>query len=506
MLSACSNNETYPDSNVILIVIDAMRNDRLNAFDDDKAICPFINKLADECVSFRHAISPSSWTKPSVASLMTSLYPGQHRALSVSGRIELDNGVSYLDPEHVTLAERLKNAGYRTAAFVKNINISSSNRFDQGFNEFTSQAGHAQELISKASKWIEEHGKEDKFFLYLHLIDPHSPYHPPMHYRKKAEMHDPGAGATLTRMGLGYEIDWGLLSIDSGQTGSDGNPLNFDPDNVDMDMVRQFLTESNFWKQGEGQDIDEFSDLVFYDFDGRDDPRLLNRIDHLAALYDGEVTYANDFLFYFYADLKKEELLDNTILIVTSDHGEAFFEHGVGGHRKTVMNEEISIPLIMRIPQADGKPLRRAFDEYVSLVDIYPTILDMLGMPVPASLFGTSLWPAIRENDAASLSMRPIFSELFLGDSYSICTLKEGKKLIYSAEAEESGAWQFYDLITDPGELEPAEPMEADPEIQNMMRSIEDFIENEHREIENKEPVRSLAEEELDELKRLGYL
>jgi arylsulfatase A-like enzyme len=182
--SGCGHGPPAVDKNVIVLVIDTLRRDRLHAFGFDGNISPCMDELAVDGFCFRKAFAPSSWTKPSVASLLTGLYPGRHGAVGCPTFL---TGLGDLKESHRTLAEYLKEAGYFTAAMVTNPHIVPKNHFDQGFDEFVEPAGNAEVLLDKALEWIRGRAGAQRYFLYLHIFDPHMPYAPPAPYQKIRE-------------------------------------------------------------------------------------------------------------------------------------------------------------------------------------------------------------------------------------------------------------------------------------------------------------------------------
>jgi arylsulfatase A-like enzyme len=154
---SCSDRvEPLPDdTSLVLVVVDALRSDRLVAWGGDPGVTPCLDRMAGESVRFRHAVSPSSWTKPSVASLMTGFYPGRHGAVGLTRSLQRYGGSTRLDSSQVTLAETLRQAGFSTAAYTTNINISVRNNFHQGFDQFVQRAGDAGELCTGALQWLD---------------------------------------------------------------------------------------------------------------------------------------------------------------------------------------------------------------------------------------------------------------------------------------------------------------------------------------------------------------
>jgi arylsulfatase A-like enzyme len=511
LFSACGKPSPYADSNVIIILVDTLRRDRLGIHGNEKGLTGFMDQVARKSVYFRRAVAPSSWTKPSVASLLTGLYPGQHGAVGIVDSLKFFHGRPYLDPKHVTLAERLKEAGYRTAAFVSNVHISPSNHFEQGFDHFENlesekDSGDGPEVFRKASEWIASDGKEGKFFLYLHLVDPHFPYFPPGKYREQQVKESPGEGTLYTRRGRPDEIEWWLDEYRKWKKEQSGEPFRFDYETFYEERIKPRLPGMRREYQQKFETLERFRSEVFLDFAGLDDPELRRRAGYLTALYDGEVAYTNDALMAFVLHLEERGLLDKTILVVTADHGEAFLEHGEWGHHDFVSPEEIDIPLILRIAGPGGVPLKGAFDEYVSLVDVYPTLLDLLGLDGQDSISGVSLKPLITGEDEKRLSSRPVFSELLRDTWDHVGVIKDGGKLVRTARGWGDVEWRFYDLVKDPGEMHPLPLEAAGAEAANLKKCIDAFLKQRNLEPADEHNLKTLTPEELQELRDLGYL
>lgn len=174
--------------NVLLILIDALRPDHLGVYGYSRNTSPVIDDLARGGVVFENAVSPASWTKPAVASLLTGLDPLQHRVFTgnkrdTEGRITSD----VLIEEHLTLAEVLRPAGYRTGGFVRNAHLRPFLGFAQGFDFYRADLGDAMEVTEHFLEWLQP-GRKEKFFAYLHFLDVHWPYSPPDPF---AKMFDP---------------------------------------------------------------------------------------------------------------------------------------------------------------------------------------------------------------------------------------------------------------------------------------------------------------------------
>jgi len=250
---------------------------------------------------------------------------------------------------------------------------------------------------------------------------------------------------------------------------------------------------------------EDIRSYITMNFGGFDDPELLRRGAYLTSLYDGELKYTDDAMRSFFQTLRKNRVLDRTVCVVTSDHGEAFLEHHRWGHRQYVHGEEIDIPLIWRIPGPGDLPMKGEFNEPVSLIDLYPTLLDMLDLPVPSGLDGLSLWPLMKGEKGTGLLKRPIFSEMIIGSTENVSSIYNGKKAIRACEKNDT-RWIFFDLKNDPKELKLLTPEEVGPDLEFLKQSIESLVERRILDFDKPVDVGAPSQEELKQLEHLGYL
>lgn len=492
----CGREESFSDKNVILILVDTLRRDHLGAYGSEKALSPCMDRLADEGFSFKNALAPSSWTKPSVASLLTGLYPSRHGAI---GCLAFLPGRSTLDARHTTVAESFQEAGFKTAAFVTNPHIITRYGFNQGFDHFMQPAGHAGELLGKALGWIEEaEGNKEKFFLFLHVIDPHMPYFPPEDYRDRFTPRDLDPRAPLTHIG-----NPGLIQVWAKQYHNWENGKKNDPFEFDVDILLDKLGESK-WSGEALLSAEDTRQKIAFDFEGWDDPLLRRRVKHLTALYDGELAYTDDSLDFFLRRLEEKELLNRTVVVFTADHGEAFLEHCQWGHGGTVHREEVDVPLIFRIPGREG-PIRGSYDGPVSLVDVYPTLLDAFGISPPPGMDGCSLFEVIRNPDRIRRERSVVLSETIQkwGDATSAAA--EGIKLIRTQIKDGGVHWQLYDLKNDPLEKSPGDLNGGGDVAKALKRSIEELVSQRKPGGDEAGEEVELTEDEVRQLKELGY-
>lgn len=372
--------------NVLLIMIDALRADRMSAYGHSRETTPNLDRLAADGVLFTQAISQATWTKPSVASLFTSMYPRQHGIASSDwGRPDAggQTRVDTLNPKVLTLAEALSNAGYRTAAIGENNHLTPKTDFDQGFDTFEMKIDpdehwtRAPEMNRRFRRWINRHGDDD-FFVYLHYIDVHWPYKSPPPF--KGMYAGPPATVDYNRLG--------------------------------------FVPEHN------AAPPTEF------------DPELL---EHMLATYDEGIRFIDDQIGEVIDELKERGLYDETLIVVISDHGDEFREHGKFAHGESLFDEVIHVPLIIKFPCPGPNCRQQTVTDQVETIDVMPTILESAGIPLPAGLFGRHVFSDSPDPEPAA------FSEL----DNQVALRTPQHKYIY---AFDSGAEQLYDLTADPAE------------------------------------------------------
>jgi len=382
-----------PDGpNIILIIADALRADHLGCYGYARDTSPNIDRFASDSLLFENAWANSSWTKPSVGSILTSLFPHQHGAVYWS---------SVLAHNRMTITEILKNLGYRTYGVQTNPVLSKAHGFNQGFDYYEQiDLARGEKITKEFSRWLKANPGRP-FFAYLHYYDTHVPYNAPKAFGEKFGVNS-------------YQL----------------------------------------FKAGEFKTIDVRL-LNLLDLSDEDKKSLIN-------LYDAGVNYV-DYNFKCILDsLDEMSILDKTIIVFTSDHGEEFWEHGNYEHGHTLYEELLRVPLIIGYP---GKVRGERIKSNVQLVDILPIIMQLSGN-------------SINKNDTEGLNLTEIISNkqevifaegILLGD-YKRAIIKSNWKLI-----ENSGyvnqdtlelygdltryvipkykfGYELYDLQNDPGE------------------------------------------------------
>jgi len=308
---------------LIIWLVDTLRADHLSCYGYERETTPNIDRLASEGLRFERVAAQSSWTRPSIASLLTGLYPSDHGAIDREDRM-----VSGL----TTLAEHLKTFGYTTAAFSVNGNFYSENLgISRGFDEVWGYwvpldhedwEGMTEELTSDLLAWIERNAGE-QVFLFIHTVDPHDPYSPPPPFD--------------TLFTSSYEGPYAT--------------------SADVSQLRERAK--------------------------LDEPDFGHHRQQAVDLYDGEIAYNDEVFGRVLQRLRDTGFYDRSLLVVTSDHGEEFSDHDEWGHGLTLFGEQIDIPLIIRLP--GGRLAGRVVPEQIRQVDLLPSLLHWIGLPAPPS-------------------------------------------------------------------------------------------------------------------------
>lgn len=383
--------------NVVLISIDTLRADRLGAYGHTLPTSPTVDRrLAGEGVVFEHVFSQSPKTTPSHMTMLTSLYPAVHG-------IELWEGQTagpVLSPRVDTLAEVLRNAGYATAAFTGGAHMHRARGFSQGFRRY-----RHDDQLRRARAWLREKAGRS-FFLFFHTYEVHDPYKPPPE----------------------------LIPLFDGQYG-DG-PI--------LDVVRRV--------RGGGLDGWEHGHRLFWDAVDPSNPR---DVQFVSRLYDAGIRHMDDdTLKPLLDELDALGLSNDTLVVFTSDHGEAFLEHGHFLHGD-LYEETLHVPLVLRFPGRVPAGTRVA--QRARLLDVMPTVLDLVGVAAPPHLQGRSLAALARgtappDGDDAAVSE---FSQRDRGHLFE--SLRVGHDMLI----RDGDRMLLFDLQSDPREQ--ADRSAADP-------------------------------------------
>lgn len=428
-------------TNLVIILIDTLRPDHLTTYNPSTRVrSSFFESFAQSGVVFSAAQAQENWTKPSVATLLTSLYPSSHNAKS---------GEAVLPDEVEMLGEILQHHGFVTAAFIANGYVSGRFGFEQGWDDYRNYVregirNRADRVVDDTIEWLEKRPQGQPFFLYVHTIDPHVPYSPPRRFREL-----------------------------------------YDPDTYRGPIVASRTAQL-------------LGDIKV----GRLEPTARDRF-RLEALYDGEITYHDEHFGRLVDALDQEGLLEETLIWVTSDHGEEFFDHGSVGHGHSLYQELLHVPLIASLPGTVPSGIHVAGD--VGLIDVLPTSLDLLGLPAHPDAQGHSINGLIQGDDAPVDGAS--FSE-FLGGGRAVRSHDD--KLVI-----QGSTFRLFDLSTDPGEQQDLS-IDRPITLGHMMSLLSTYIgETEgpdlHRAGGRRRPVHERQESPLDaetaaQLRALGYL
>jgi arylsulfatase A-like enzyme len=423
--------------NIIVYLIDALRTDHLGVYGYEKPVSPHIDTFARRATVFEDAVAQTSWTRSAVASIFTGLDPLR------TGVIGRDDALS---SSAETLAERLKDCGYTTAALVFNGNAGEKYSLDQGFDFFirSHRGNYYSDVLNTELFRLLDSGKlKEPFFLYIHTIDPHAPYLPPDEWRLKfaADVQDPGLG--------------------------------------EMDRLKQ-LKKMRKKKVARGEPLDRgiTADVI--------------------ALYDAEIGH-NDATFGQVLDkLESMELLDRSAMIFLADHGEEFWDHGGWPHGETLYTEVLSIPLIIKHPLQETGTRTGTL---VQQADLFPTVLDYAKCLEEEDTVGRSL-RSIVESRGEPVPL-PVFSVLDLDSRSGVSITTEAWKLILPLSKHLGRQPMLFDRTTDPRET--TNVFEDYPIVAGYMLKLL----HQQRNLPSAPliPEKAVVDEELaKELRALGYL
>jgi arylsulfatase A-like enzyme len=445
---ACSGTSPERERpNLFLVTIESLRTDHVGCYGYDRATTPGLDRLATEGTRYSRASAPTSWTLTSHATLLTGLYPSAHRVIEPRHR---------LAESYATLAETLQEAGYQCAGIVSGPFLRSAYGLQQGFEIFddspssvTQEDAHGDitnpEMEARILRFLlEERDPSRPFFLFAYFWDVHYDYLPPPPYD------------TLF-------VPESAPSFDLRDYGS--NPR------VRPDMRPEELA-------------------------------------YVVSQYDGEIRCTDDALGRILDTLRGRGLWENTMIAVTADHGEEFFEHGAKGHKNNLYAESMNVPLIVKWA---GNAARPATDDRLTgLLDLYATLAEAAGLAAPAT-DGRSLTAAPRGPSD------PLFQELvttYYGRGASGRMKKAGEQWW----AVQAGPYRLisvparnvnvlFDVAADPMERAPLGP-DAAPLLEERLRLLPAWQGRMRAEASRHEDAgeAELTGGEIERLRSLGYL
>lgn len=414
---SCSKPNAVVAKHVVLISLDTTRADFLGCYDDSRAFTPFLDNFAKTCVVFEHAIAPAPTTLASHTSIMTGVHPHTH-GVPRNGFVAA--------PELETLAETLHANGFQTAAFLGSFALASPFGLNQGFDvydeRFDTRLGDhgvdqnqrsAKSVTDSAIRWLDE-TRPEHAFLFVHYFDAHAPYAP----------------TPDTDCDIGGDIRLDELS------------------KLASAQQRRFVDNGPGWEgaltTGLSRELIERADGTPLDGDER-----------ASNAYGGEIRIVDQAIETLVLALRQRGMLDDTLIVVTADHGETFWEHAdFFNHGLAVYETTTHVPLLIRGPGV--KPGR--ISATCSTVDLAPTILDVLELPGSPRHEGVSLIGALH---GGAFPTRPVFSEATqpVGPRFEVppwmnarkarCIVSDSMKLVRYPYLDFE---QLFDLAVDPGE------------------------------------------------------
>ncbi len=400
--------------NIILIVVDSLRADMVGTYGRTQGLTPVIDQIADEGIVFERCAAAAPWTLPSMASMFVSVYPDVHQMIGFTegagdGRISVR---SALKTGFFTLAERLRENGYQTAGFSANPFVCAKFGFGQGFDHldsrFASNSTGGKVVSGLALDWLRRHRDPARpLFLYVHYMDVHGPYDAETRF--------------MTPLVDAVERTVGVLGFATDVVG--GIPPYIDHPTPD-------------------------------DHDGSRHRRLKGFREYWVARYKAGVMQADANLRQLVAGLEAIGIWDQSLVILTADHGEALGEHGLWDHGFSLYETDLHVPLIVRWPH--HVTAGRRYLERVSLVDVLPTILSAVGIDAGSGIDGAPM--ALIESEAevvegprlaSGVKSEPLTVALFEGNVKLVVSLSERPG---EGGRPERGRTALFDLDEDPGE------------------------------------------------------
>jgi len=438
-----------PSRNIVVITLDTTRADRLGSYGNRDGLTPNADAVAAEANVFEHCVAPMGTTSPSHATLFTGLNPTEHAVRSNRDRL----------PDSIpTLAAELQKAGYTTGAFVSLRSMIQTAGLDRGFDHvdrfepkpggkrgLTSLVREGAATLASAQSWFESVKQEGRqpFFAWLHYYEPHSPYVPSPYSRE---------------------------------------------------MLKDYR----------GKFADGVGVMVFGNgrwMDSEQETRAL------GVLYDGRVQVADQLVGELLEGLRELYLLDDAIVVITADHGQALGDHGLPGHGRGMWQSILEVPCLIWDGR-DRRPYR--ISERVGLIDLTPTLLELAGLPALPNVSGRSLVPALRGDTlspgryyastkvvASNKARAPV--EIDPRKPYEIAIYEGDLKLMHG-----DAGTALFDLSRDPFEQSPLPVSTRGNAYERLFALVQDHF-GEEGTSADVAPSKDFPEEVLEGLRALGY-
>ena len=378
LLLSCSGpvNAPVQKPDIVLVVVDTLRADHLGVYGHHRPTSPFIDTLAQDGAWFHRAYAASGWTLPSMATLMSGLHAFQHQ---VGRRAFRENEFGQLDQAVTTVAESLKSAGYGTAAVVNNTFMAPAFALDQGFDRYDYQGASinahrtAHATVETGLEWMQT--QDGPVFMVLHFMEPHLDY-------------------------AASDPHFGRFS---------GGPSPAEP--VDLHS----LVGSSHSK----------------------DPPSAEAQEYIRQRYDEEILHVDDGVRHLVEQLKARGRWSNTVLVITADHGEEFWDHGGYEHGHTLMGELTRVPLIV----AGAVEKRGRVDAIVEHVDLSAGLVRLGGGQALEGAPGTDLW-AIMSGTAEGHRNSALSENTMYGPG-KVSIVDETARLEFIFESRSGSLWSI---------------------------------------------------------------
>lgn len=413
--------------NVFAISLDTLRADHVSLYGYDRMTTPNIQSWADERGTvFETTVASAPWTLPSHVSIFTGLD-------------SLVHGVIHADPAPPslrTLAEILREAGYTTAAVTGGSYLNPRYGVTQGFDLHRSIGGDPAEELSQetafALEWLDSHQDDEPFFFFFHTYEIHDPYTP----------RDPFLDQVAQRT-VGADVQ-DFITSPVGAASTFG--------------YRPRRNIKQRFRERERAPVDlPWSDVQL-----------------AIDAYDSGIAYADHHVGRILDRLESSGIADNTIIVLFSDHGESFGDHGLASH-SSLYDHDLLVPLI--IAPANKTERVRKVHSQVRLIDVMPTVLDLVGISPPPDIDGTTLTPLINSGDGKDLHPNRALSYAAV-TNFGISVRTPDRKYIFrnSPWKATTGWEELYDLVRDPSE---SSALTNPEELMGFRGFVVDYIDNE---------------------------
>ncbi len=445
---------------IILIVLDCVRADHVSAYGYARPTTPTIDALAKHGTRWTHAYSPSSWTKPSVSSLLTGLYPSAHGVFKgvKSRRNDIDTKTDALMTSTPTLAEALTNAGWRCGAFLNNAQLGEYTNINRGFDTYVPNGGKVDKLLAQFEAWLKTESNRPTF-AYLHFLEAHWPYRPRRRHMKQ----------------FGGDRDTNCYRDFSAK---------------DYGKLRREMT-----KGGKVLSASELTDMV--------------------DMYDGAIRRLDGKIKLVRAMLDEVGMLDEATIVVTADHGEELNEHGSIGHGQDLSQVLTHVPLVISSPQHN---MGNQISQPVSLAELTPTLLDIADVACPWSRGNLFQQSPPREPVCAELLVGRRYEQSLWDKEWKIVrsyqlTADEHENINSSPRAtllaqQSPESIKLFNLNIDPqGATNLADQTNAQPKLHEMIKKLDDWWSACTPQYDQNKPIQVTVNNDIvQRLRDLGYI